>query len=359
MSQNENDCYSFLTVNNPWKHNPNAIWLGSTLTLNRNLEKFNFPGKLSSEKRKQIVSLLSTELIKHSSLKNPMLYKGENLTPLQKEFLVEHFLSHHSFHQAHIGEAFILEESGEFLAEINMKDHLNLSSIDLKEDLENVLSRLVNVEMSLNKYVNYSFSPQFGYLTADPTESGTGLIVTIYLHLLGLRVTERLDEAFKKYAEEGISHSGLQGDPNEMIGDIIAFKNLYTLGVTEENILSSIRSMATKLVVEEKVARNHLKQEHDNEVSELKDRVSRAYGILMHSYQIETIEALNAMSLLKFGLDIGWVNGITHETLNYLFFACRRAYLLCHFEEKMASENLSHKRSEYIHQILKPATLLI
>ncbi len=359
MTQNENNCYSYLSVNNPWEHNTNTIWIGSTLTLNRNLEKFNFPGKLSSEKKKQIVSLLSSHLTQKSGLKGPVIFKGENLSPLQKEFLVEHFLSHHSFHQAHIGEAFILEESGEFLAEINMKDHLNFSYIDLKEDLENVLTRLISLESSLNQYINYAFSPQFGFLTADPTESGTGLLVTVYLHLLGLKVTHRLEDVFKKYQDEGVAHSGLQGDPHEMIGDIIAFRNLYTLGMTEENILTSMRTLATKLIVEEKIARNQLKQEHEHEVSELKDRVSRAYGILLHSYQIETIEALNALSLLKFGLDIGWLEGVTQQTLNYLLFACRRANLLCHFEEKIPAENLSHKRAEYIHQILKPSILLI
>ncbi|WP_042279566.1 protein arginine kinase [Candidatus Protochlamydia sp. R18] len=356
---NQNNPYSLLSDQNPWSVNGNDIWLGTTLTLLRNLEKFKFPSKLETDKRKQIVSLLYKDLLKNDLLKKSQLFKAEDMQPIEKELLVEHFLTPESFHQANTGEAFVLDASGEFLAGFNLRDHLMLHWVDTKEELEGAWERLVKIETNLNNLVNFAFSSKFGFLTADPTRCGTGLIVTIFLHLPGLIYTNRLNDVLQKDKDEGIEQTGLQGNPHEIIGDIVAFHNNYTLGMTEENIISSLRTLATKLVLEEKSVRNILKQEHDQEISDLKDKISRAYAILLHSYQIESIEAMKAISLLKLGLDLNWLKGIDQKTLNDLLFSIRRAHLICHQKQKLTPEEIPHKRAEFIHKALKGSSLLI
>jgi len=109
-------------------------------------------------------------------------------------------------------------------------------------------------------------------------------------------------------------------------------------------------------MVEENTARNSIKHK-DNPA--LKDLISRAYGILFHSYQIEAVEAMNALSLMKLGLQLEWIGNTTILALNQLFFNCRRAHLLRLFPEKISQEEVAHKRAEYIHQSLKGVTLLI
>lgn len=343
----------------PWASSANTVWIGSTLTLLRNLEKFNFPSKLATDKRKQIISLLARSLLESNQLEQPKLIRAEDMPPIEKEFLVEHFLSNQSFHQAYVGEAFILDETGEFLAVLNLKDHLLLEWIDTHEELENAWDRLVKIELELNNSINFAFSPKFGFLTSDPTQCGAAFIVTVFLHLPALLYTNQLDEVIKKNKDDGVEQTGLQGDPNEVIGDIVAFHNSYTLGITEESILSSLRTLATKLVVEEKGMRQHLKRGNENEVAEVKNKVSRAYAILLHSYQIEAIEALQALSLVKLGLDLEWLKGVSQPVLNKLLFACRRAHLLCHYGQKISQEELPHRRAEFIHKTLHGLELLI
>lgn len=359
MSRPDKNNHSLLCNESPWNNNANSIWLGSTLTLLRNLEKFNFPGKLTTDKRKQIIALLTREILANSQLQQPKLLRAEDMPPIEKEFLVEHFLSNQGFHQTYMGEAFVLDETGEFLAVLNLKDHILLEWIDIKEDLENCWDRLVKVELGLTSSVNFAFSPKFGFLTSDSTQCGTGLIVTIFLHLPALLLTNRLEEILEKNKEDGVEQTGLQGDPNEVIGDIVAFHNSYTLGVSEENILSSLRTLATKLVVEEKSLRQHLIRSSETEVAEVKDKVSRAYAILLHSYQIEAVEALQALSLIKMGLDLEWLKGTSQIALNSLLFACRRAHLLCHYGQKISHEELPHRRAEFIHQALRGLELVI
>ena len=168
--------------------------------------------------------------------------------------------------------------------------------------------------------------------------------------------THKLEKILDATQEDALTISGIQGNPNEIIGDILMIQNNYTLGLTEENILSSMRSFITKIISEETNARHQIKR---SDSADLKDKVSRAFGILIHSYQIEAIEALNALSLLKLGLEANWISGIDMQKLNELFFTTRRSHLLYDSKEKINQEEIPHKRAEKIHRALKDVKLLI
>lgn len=337
----------------PWLNDFNPIWVASNIALRRNVDKFNFPAKLPVDRRKQIISLISKELVLHPDLKNPYLLKAEEMGPLEKEFLVEHFLSSESFQQAHTGEAFVVDNTGEFLASFNMKDHLHIQIIDIKGDIENSWNRLVQLEEYLSGKISFSYSSDFGFLTADPSECGTALHVTTFLQLTALIQMNEMTEQLKKYEDDAIVTSYLLGSDHP-VGDLLIISNRYTLGVNEESILQSCRSYTTKLMSAESEARQRAKNN-----AEMKDKVSRAYAILVHSYQIEAQEALNAISLLKLGSELGWISNLTVPQLNELFFNVRRSHLLRLFDSKISNEELPHKRAEYIHGILKEAKLLI
>lgn len=355
MKENPN-LQSFFCHFNLWAQNNNPIWLASTVRLFRNIEKFKFPVKLDGDRRKQIVSLLSKEFQGMEQLNKPNLFKAEELSSLEKEYLVEHFLSNQSFHSTGSGEAFIIDASGEKMISLNLRNHVQFESIDTNSELETTWNQLVKLETSLGKNISYSYSSKFGFLTADPTQCGTGLSVTVFLQLSGLIHMEMIDGILEKMVDESFVVTGIQGSPTEIIGDVIVIQNNYTLGVTEENIIGAVRSLATKLLLEEHAIRTQIKNKNN---SEIKDKISRAFGILIHSYQIEAVEALNAISLLKLGVDLGWLEGINMIQLNELFFNCRRAHLLCQFENKIPQEDIQHKRSEFIHKALKDAKLII
>lgn len=348
-----------ISSESPWTNNPNSIALGSTVTLSRNIEKFNFPEKLPADIKNQLLSLVAPGLTSTSKLKKAKFIGAEDLSVIQKEFLVEHFLFDQGFNQMGSGEAFILDETGRFLAVLNWRDHLLLHYLDINDEFEASWDQLIKIEMELNQTLNFSFSSKFGFLTSDYHQCGTALIVNVFLHLPALLYTGRFEEIMQKYSSEGIACAGLQGHPTDFIGDVISFQNVHTLGMKEEGVLSLIRGLATKLLVEEKGARFHLSQETEHELAATKDRVSRAYAILVHSYQIEEIEALDAISLLKLGLDLGWLQGTSHLNLNKLLFSIRRAHALCATDKKLTQEELLHKRSELIHYALQGSKLLI
>lgn len=356
MAKSSDDHKKLIYYEKPWSENPNLIWLGSTLSLFRNLDKFNFPSKLASDRQKMIIKLIHDSFKKEKVLIDPKLILAEDLEPLDKEYLTEHFFSAEGFYQAHAGEAFIVDQSGEFLATINITDHLRIEAIETKGELETRWNDLIRLETKLGKSLKYAFSPKFGFLTANPIECGTGMQVAVYLQLPALIHTEVIDDILEKVVKETITISGLHGSPTEVIGDILLIKNNYSLGVSEESVLTTIEEITTKLVVQENSMRSKIRKENNSEV---KDRVSRAYGILIHSYQIEAVEALNALSLIKLGIDLEWVQGISIEEINSLFFNCRRAHLLTVFNKETTQEELAHKRAEYIHEKLGKVKLTV
>lgn len=353
---NDGKGHSFISQTKPWVDNANDIWMASTFSLSRNIEKFKFPGKLTKESKKQIISLIDKKPLVINDLQNPVFIKAEESSPLEREYLSEHFLTIHSFQTAEAGEGFILDETGEFLGQVNIENHLKFSLIDTKGELENAWNRLVKIESAMGKLWSYSFSQKFGFLSANPAECGTAMHLAVFLQLPGMIHTNVIDDFIDNNVDESFNVTGIHANPTEIIGDILMIQNNYTLGLTEENIISSLRSLTTKFQLEENKVRIGLKKNHQ---AEIKDKVSRAYAILLHSYQIEAVEALNAISLLKLGLEMAWISGVTITELNSLFFSCRRAHLLSQFPVKVLQEEIPHKRAEYIHKALKKIKLEI
>ncbi len=217
---------------------------------------------------------------------------------------------------------------------------------------------LNEIDTAISSSVEFSFSPKFGYLTSDPGFCGTGLSVQAFLHLPALIHTQQLGETLAKLKEEEVTVSGMGGNLEELVGDIVVIRNSFTLGMTEEAILQSIHSMSMKLMAVEKTLRTHLQTESN---AEIKDQVSRSFGLLLHSYQLQTKEALGALSLMKLGLHLDWIEGITDAKLNTLFFQCRRAHLLHSLNELSLtdSQEIARKRAEFLHKNMQGVLLKI
>lgn len=338
----------------PWDQDSNNVWVASTLTLSRNIEKFKFPNKLDTQRKQQVITLINDGLLSCAELQNPKLFKAEEIDPLEKEFLLEQFLSNQSFHQAHGGEGFIIDDTGEFLAIINLQDHVEIEILDTQQELEKTWNRLIKIETFLSNSIDFAFNPKFGFLTSNPLQSGTGLIVRLYLHIPAIIHTGELSETIEKETEEEIIATGIQGSASEMIGDILLAQNKCTIGLTDEYIIASLRMWATKVVVAEISIRSRLKNENN---TVMKNKIARALGLLTHAYQLDTIEALNAVSLVKLGVDLGWIKNENGVNLNQVFFNCRRAHLIRQLNSKVEVPEIPRRRAEYLHEISKKLSL--
>lgn len=333
--------FPFLAFQQPWSDNPNNIWIASTLNLYRNLARYLFPPRLEADGQKRVLDLLSKALLSSEAANNPHFVRAEAVEPLEKEFLYEHFLTPRAFQQAMEGEGFLTDGTGQIFAIINVRDHLQLQLINCRDPLEQAWNRLAELEASVSRTLDFAYSQRFGYLTADPQLCGTGLVVQIFLHLPALSHTQGLDLV----QEEEV-------DSQAIAGDILTLRNRCTLGLSDEDIIQLMQTCALKLMVKEKGARRAMREE-----TAMKDRISRALGILTHSYQQETAETWGALSLLKLGIDLGWVSGVTHPQLNGLLFASQRAHLVANCGQEVEAPDIPHKRAELLHSALADAQL--
>ncbi len=342
-----------LLESSAWNQNANPIWPASSFFLIRNFSKMNFSSKLSQSLSAQLLERLSPLFAKIPALQHPTCIKAEQLDAQEKEFLFEHFLCKEGFQNTTKGQAFVVDDSSHFLGLMNIYDHLQLQWIDSKGQWEKAWETLNNIALAVSSSMDFAFSPRFGYLTSDPSHCGTGLIVTCYLHIPALLFSGKLQEALSQYKEGSVLATGLQGKADELIGDFLVLQNNYTLGINEEAILRDLHTSATKIVLAEKTIRAHFKEKND---SNLRDLIGRGFGLLKHSYQLQTKEALDALSKIKLGIDLGWVGGISDTLVNEIFFQCRRAHLGFISQAAFSDHhNIARKRAEFIHKEIHAA----
>lgn len=356
MKKEKSETHPIFRLKNPWETHSHNVWLASTLSLVRNLNKYKFPAKLNKAREEQVLSLIWEGLKKAPQLSSPVLYKSEDIGPIQKEFLLEHFLVPDGFHQAHSGEGFVIDDTGSFLAVINLNEHLQLHLIDTQQEIEKSWNSLIKIEGELSKSLDFAFNTRFGFLTARPELAGTGLTIALYLHIPATIHSGELPEILDRDKEEEVAAVGLQGQTSEMIGDILVAHNTCTLGLTEEYILTTMRMWATRTVVAEVSTRKKI-MEGNNE--NIKNKVGRALGLLTHSYQLEVVEALNALSLVKLGVDLGWILAPANLNLHEILFNCRRAHLMNISKESVQIPELPKYRASYLHNIASQLTLTI
>lgn len=339
----------------PWNHGANTIWPASSFFLHRNIARHPFPLKLNENSSSELLLKLKEICEKTPAMKDFHYFSADLLTPQEKEFLSEHFLSSEGWQNLSKGQAFIVDPSGHFLGLLNAQDHLILQCVDCKGDWEKSWNVLNTIEMAIGEQTEFAFSPRFGYLSSDPKQSGTGLLVSCYLHLPCLIASGQLPTLLLTHTEPSVSIAGMLGNMEELLGDFLILKNNYTLGLAEQTILRDLHLTATKLILSERAERIKYQEKAPDEI---KDAISRAYGLLMHSYQLQTKEALDAISKIKLGIDLGWVKGMLDQEINELFFRCRKAHLeQTHKEVSLDKNKLAHTRAEYLHKQLKQTTL--
>ncbi|MGD0665561.1 MAG: hypothetical protein ABSA17_07560 [Rhabdochlamydiaceae bacterium] len=340
----------FLFQKTAWDQEKNPIWLGTTLHLYRNISLYKFPAKMTPG---EMMGSLKTivETLQKNPTQSLSFFPAEDLTPLDKELLFEHFQCSQPFQEAGGGQGFAFDPQGKSLIILNENNHIQLHLAENDSNLIQAWTSLSQIDDSIGKAHPYAFSPRFGYLTSDPMLCGTALEARAFLHIPALRHNGTLRDLLSKYGDEQISFLSLEGELDDLVGDFLVIKNHYTLGVSEESQLSLLQVAALKFAAAEQKARDELKSKPS---PDLKDFVGRSFGIIMHSYQLHPKEALDGLSGLKLGVDLGWVTGAASQKLSTLMLQLRRGHLTHLLNLSPATpQELSHKRAEWLHNELK------
>ncbi len=338
-----------------WEKIISPSWPFSHFTLRRNLSQFHFPEKMNTSEHETLLEILKQTLMKNFPRENTFFFKTQDLSSIEKEVIHTHFFIKDSSSPRHETQAFLLNSNRQIYAKIDQEDHLLLGCFETTSHWDTALTHLFNLEKRIEKEHPFAFMPQFGYLTADPTQCGTALTIQGFLHLPCLIHLNKIDKISEKSQEEGLIFKGLSHF-NTFVGDLIVIENQYTLGLSEQHILDTLHKTAIKLTCLEKNEREKLKQTPS---PFLIDKISRALGLALHAHRMDIYETLNILSLLKLGTHLNWIKGITDRELNQIFFHSSHSYFFTESEKPLPPEDLLIKRANYLNKQCKKIELKI
>ena len=198
--------------------------------------------------------------------------------------------------------------------------------------------------------LDYAFSPELGYLTACPTNLGTGIRVSAMLHLPGLVLEEQINQIIASVNKLGLAVRGLYGEGTEALGNVFQVSNQMTLGEMETDIVDRLNKVLQQIIEHEENARAKLLEQKPKMVF---NHIGRAYGILANTHIITSKETMNLLSLMRLGVDLEMFPGADRALMDELFVVTQPAHLQKQFTEKLAAEERDVLRADMLRERLR------
>lgn len=323
------------------------IVLSSRIRLARNIRSYPFPHYASESQLDEIVKLTERAMPKSKGFR---LIKLEELSPVERMVLVEkHLVSpQHVAHPAHRGVLLRDDEAVSIM--VNEEDHLRIQSIFPGFKMEEAWELASTVDDDMESVLDIAFDENHGYLTACPTNVGTGLRASVMLHLPALVLVDQVKKILAALSHLGLNVRGLYGEGTEAHGNLFQISNQVTLGHREEDLIGKLISATRQVVDKERSAREMLLKE--NRV-QLEDRLCRAYGILTQARLISSEEALRLLSDVRLGADVGVIPNANAQAVRELFLLTRGAILQSIIGKDMGAGERDFYRASVIREHLK------
>lgn len=325
------------------------IVVSSRIRLARNLASYPFLTRADETVRQETEDLLREKLDK-LPLGYRLNYVGlGGLEGLDRQLLVERQLisREHAETTGTRGVAISDEENVSLM--INEEDHLRIQVLRSGFDLDKCWEEIDRIDDNIESEVTYAFSEQLGYLTACPTNVGTGIRVSVMLHLPALVLTKEIQKVFQALQKIQLAVRGLYGEGSQAMGDFYQISNQVTLGKSEEQIINNIKDVVPNIIAYERRVRNALVKENRQN---LHDQVARAYGILRSAQTISSEETMHLLSSLRMGINLGLIEDVEIPTVNELFIHTQPAHLQKLRREQLESAERNVARATHLRQRL-------
>jgi protein arginine kinase len=314
--------------------------------LARNVSNVPFLTKATRHQR-QALEARVRDTILGAQLAPQTLYVDLDGSPeVDRQLLVErHLISkQHATAEGARGVAVGQDETVSIM--VNEEDHLRIQVLRSGLQLEEAWEQISTIDDKLEAKLDFSFHPRFGYLTACPTNVGTGIRVSVMLHLPALKLTGEIDKVFRAAKDMRLAVRGLYGEGTEATGDFYQISNQTTLGKSEDEIISDFKqTVIPKIIDYETHARKTLVNER---MVALDDKVHRALGTLRSARLLGSEEVLFFLSHLRMGLNLGRVKDVDIATINELFLLTQPAHLQKIQGKKLEGDSRRAARAEFV-----------
>ena len=329
----------------------NHIVLSSRIRLARNIREIPFPFKANDEQLKLVLDQSKNILKINKNFMKFKLIKLNNLSVMDLQFLVEKRLISISLAQFNSPyRAFIYNPDEVISIMVNEEDHYRIQCMLPGFQLKKVWEMIDWYDNQIGEKIGYAFNENEGFLTCCPTNVGTGLRASVMLHLPALIIKNQLNDLMTSVSQNGYAVRGFYGEGTEFQGNLFQVSNQSTLGMNENKIIKNLESVSNQLIEKEQEARENI-MIHSRQ--KIKDQVMRAYGILTNARIISTTEAVNLLSNIRLGIELGILVKIGYDTINRLILIIQPGYLQLIKGRKMSKEQRDLVRAELIQELLK------
>ena len=301
------------------------IVISSRIRLARNVEGIPFSPRAGQAELKNIFEL-SRQIVEEDSLfRDSNLLLLDELTPLESQFLVDkHLISIYHAQEKRPYRGCVFNKKETLSIMVNEEDHFRIQYLLPGLQLNNIWTLINKIDDEIGKKVTYAFREKEGYLTSCPTNVGTGMRASVMLHLPAIEMINGINEILKAISKIGYVVRGFYGEGTEVMGNLFQVSNQITLGLSEEEIIDNLEKVNQQIISKEQKVRRELLL---NSKSQLEDQTWRAYGILSSARIISSAEAMELLSKLKFGVELGIISYSDLGTLNKLMLLIQPAYL--------------------------------
>jgi protein arginine kinase len=321
------------------------IVISSRVRLARNLAEFPFISRASPQDRLQIERTLREAILAANSSGDLLYVAVDELSETDRQFLVERHLISREHAESQGRRAVAIDRAEKFSLMINEEDHLRIQVMQSGFNLGSVWEQINAIDDGIEERVTYAFHERLGYLTACPTNVGTGLRVSVMLHLPALVITRQIEKVFRSLQKISLAVRGLYGEGSQATGDFYQISNQITLGRSEQDLVQQVRDIVPVIIDYERQARQFLiKESHEN----LHDRVSRAYGILRTAQTISSEETMHLLSSVRMGVNLGLIQDLRIADINDLFIRTQPAHLQKLSGGELASNDRNIERARYL-----------
>lgn len=302
------------------------IVLSSRIRLARNFKGLQFTNRSHEASLKEVETLMRGVLgtLKAADGREYSNISLDKLSDIEREILVEKHLMSPQMGQKLPYRSLVVANDASVAIMVNEEDHIRIQTMEPGLRLQEALDHALTIDDAIESKCDYAFNERYGYLTACPTNVGTGMRASVMLHLPALAMTGRINRLIRSITQLGYSVRGLYGEGSQALGNIYQISNQVTMGISEEDTISQLQKILEKLVQEEVKAREAIK---NGDFEAFEDRVWRAFGTLQYARRLSGEEALGLLSDVQLGMDLGVLPQHSADVFNELVVTTRPNFL--------------------------------
>ncbi len=321
------------------------IVLSTRVRLARNVAGRPFCSRLRPDERQDLEAHLKAAILKALDARGATWFELADMPEIDRRCLVERHLISRELAAGDGQRGVAIDAAQQVAVMANEEDHIRLQVIFCGLQLQEAWQEADSIDNRLEEHLTYAYSPTLGYLTACPTNVGTGMRASVMLHLPSLVLTKQIEKVFRAVARMRLVVRGLYGEGTQATGDIYQISNQASLGRSEAEILKTLGAVITQIIAYEQQARDVLAGESP---AALDDRVFRAWGLLTHARIISSEETLTLLSAVRLGVHMGRLKGIDIGTVNDLFLLTRPGHIQKIRGAALSESERDAARADYI-----------